>query len=136
MKAARKKFSHINTNEMKKRKLKAEFKQSVKLAVLISMLNITSKFKNLSTTSILFKVGFMVLYSPCAFLCLYKVFISKHAGNRDLETMLNALAKTSVVWFSLVCLFCEKELKEKLYKFITCDLTAPVDPTIDLTAPR
>ena len=93
MKAARKKFSHIHTNEMTKRKLKAEFKQSVKLAILISMLNITSKFKNLSTASILFKVGFMILYTPYAFLCLYKVFVNKHAGNKELEILFNANGK-------------------------------------------
>jgi len=49
------------------------------------------------------------------FSCLYKIFIDGSKSNPELETVFAILAKTSVIWFSFVILFGEKEFRNKIF---------------------
>ena len=51
------------------------------------------------------------------FSCLYKILIDGNKSNEILETVFTILAKSSVLWFSLIIFLTEPEIRSKLSCF-------------------
>ena len=60
-------------------------------------------------------MGFVILFAPCSSFCLYKVYSKETIERKFWEVIFTLLAKTSIVFFPLMSLFGEKDIRKKLF---------------------
>ena len=116
MKSSRRRVAYAISPQQVKKKIQTEASQSIRFVLLIGFfffcLHII--FSRFNYFCIWIIVGFIILSSPCVFICLMEIIIEKTLVSKLLENIFILLAKSSVAWFGLMILFGEKEFRSKL----------------------
>ena len=60
-------------------------------------------------------VGFGGLLAPCGVFCLYKIYINHEKMDPLIEISFAILAKSTLPWYALIVLLCDKDINEKLF---------------------